>query len=61
LRKEFELWLPEVAALPRERREAIHAIASFEMWHRLREHQGLSATVSCDIVIRLVMDSLSIK
>jgi AcrR family transcriptional regulator len=59
MRKELELWLPEVAALPRERREAVHAAASFEMWHRLREHQGLSAAVSCEIVIRLVMDSLS--
>lgn len=61
LHKELELWLPEVAALPRERREAVHATASFEMWHRLREHQGLSAAVSCDIVIRMVMDSLSAK
>ncbi|MGB1917624.1 MAG: TetR/AcrR family transcriptional regulator, partial [Luminiphilus sp.] len=37
LRKELELWLPEVAALPRDRREAVHAVASFSMWHRLRE------------------------
>ena len=61
LRKELELWLPEVAALPREQREAVHATASFEMWHRLREHQGLTATVSCNIVVRLIMESLSAK
>ena len=61
LRKELELWLPEVAALPRERRESVHAAASFEMWHRLREHQGLTATVSCDIVVRLITESLSAK
>lgn len=61
LRKELELWLPEVAALPRERREAVHAAASFEMWHRLREHQGLSVAVSCEIVIRLVLDFVSAK
>ena len=42
LRKELELWLPEVAALPKDRRAALHAVASFDMWHRLREHQGLS-------------------
>ena len=59
LRKELELWLPEVTGLPPGRREAVHAAASFEMWHRLREHQSLSAAVSCDIVIRMVMDSLS--
>ncbi len=61
LRKELELWLPEVAALPSERRESVHAAASFEMWHRLREHQGLTATVSCDIVVRLITESLSAK
>ncbi|MEO0436681.1 MAG: helix-turn-helix domain-containing protein, partial [Pseudomonadota bacterium] len=41
LREELELWLPEVVELPHDTREAIDAIASFDMWHRLREHQGL--------------------
>lgn len=59
LRKELELWLPEVADLPRDRREAVHAVASFEMWHRLREHQGLSYGASADIVTGMVMDLVS--
>ena len=61
LRKEFELWVPEAAQLPREQREAVHAVASFEMWHRLRVHQGLSPKLSSDIVTRLIMDALSVQ
>ena len=59
LRKELELWLPEVAALPRDRREAVHAVASFSMWHRLREFQGLSTKTSAEIVSSLVMDLIA--
>ena len=59
LRKELELWLPEVAALPSDRREALHAVASFDMWHRLREDQGLSPKASADIVTSLVNDLIS--
>ena len=59
LRKELELWLPEVAALPKDRREALHAVASFDMWYRLREHQGLSPKASADIVSSLVMDLIA--
>ena len=59
LRKELELWLPEVAALPKERREALHAVASFDMWHRLREYQGLSPKASADIVTSLVNDLIA--
>ena len=59
LRKELELWLPEVADLPKDRREAVHAVASFEMWHRLREHQGLSYGASADIVTGMVIDLVS--
>jgi AcrR family transcriptional regulator len=59
LRKELELWLPEVAALPKDRREALHAVASFDMWHRLREHQGLSPKASSDIVTSLVNDLIA--
>ena len=61
LRKEFELWVPEAMQLCREQREAVHALASFEMWHRLREHQGLSPKLSSDIVTRLIMDTLSVR
>ena len=59
LRKELELWLPEVVALPTDRREALHAVASFDMWHRLREHQGLSPKASSDIVASLVHDLIA--
>jgi len=59
LRKELELWLPEVAELSRDRRDAVHAVASFEMWNRLREHQGLSQKASGEIVAQLVLDLIS--
>ena len=59
LRKELELWLPEVAELPKDRREAVHAVASFSMWHRLREFQGLSTKTSAEIVSSLVMDLIA--
>ena len=61
LRKELELWLPEVASLPKDRREALHAIASFDMWHRLREYQGLSSKASADIVTSLVTDLIALS
>ena len=50
LRKDLEDWLPELKSLPRDRREAVDALASFDMWHRLREHQGLSRKASIDII-----------
>ena len=59
LRKELELWLPEVSAMPKDLGEALHAVASFDMWHRLREHQGLSPKASADIVSSLVMDLIA--
>ena len=59
LRRELELWLPEVVALPTDRRETLHAVASFDMWHRLREHQGLSPKASSDIVTSLVHDLIA--
>lgn len=42
LRKDWESWIPELKDLARNQREAVDAVGSFEMWHRLREHQGLS-------------------
>jgi hypothetical protein len=54
LRKDLDDWLPELKSLPRERREAVDAIASFEMWYRLREHQGLSQKASIEIVADLL-------
>ncbi|MDA9711182.1 MAG: TetR/AcrR family transcriptional regulator [Pseudomonadota bacterium] len=55
LRKELELWVPEVAALSKDQREAVHAVASFEMWHRLCEHQGQSPKVSAETVAGLIL------
>ena len=59
LRDELELWLPEVAVSPRSRREAIHAVTSFEMWHRLRTHQRLSQNSSHAIIQELVTGLLA--
>lgn len=54
LRKDLNDWMPELNLLPREDREAVDAIASFEMWHRLRDHQGLSKKSSIKIVTNLL-------
>lgn len=54
LREHLNVWLPELEALPPEQREAVDAIASFEMWHRLRTHQGLSKKASIGVVTRLL-------
>jgi len=54
LRKDLDDWLPELKSMPGDKREAVDAIASFEMWHRLREYQGLSKKVSIRIVIDLL-------
>lgn len=54
LRKDLEDWLPELTSMPRSRREAVDAVASFEMWHRLREHQHLSKDAAIDIVYDLL-------
>ncbi|MEP5765115.1 MAG: helix-turn-helix domain-containing protein [Halieaceae bacterium] len=50
LRRDLDDWLPELKSVPRDTREAIDAIASHEMWHRLRYHQGMSKKVSTSII-----------
>lgn len=55
LRKDLSDWLPELKKLSRDERESVDAVASAEMWLRLREHQGLSKKTS----IKIVVDSLS--
>lgn len=50
LRRDLDDWLPELKSVPRDTRESIDAIASFEMWHRLRYHQGVSKKVSISII-----------
>jgi AcrR family transcriptional regulator len=54
LRKDLEDWLPELTQLKRNQREAVDALASFEMWHRLRYHQGLSKAAAIDILVDML-------
>lgn len=58
LRRDLGDWLPELKQLTRSEREAVDAIASFEMWHRLRYHQGLSKQASIDILVVLLTSQL---
>ena len=54
LRKDLENWLPELKSLSPHRREAVDSAASFETWHRLREHQHQSVEASIDIVYDMI-------
>jgi AcrR family transcriptional regulator len=54
LRKDLDNLLPELQSLPDETRESIDAITSFEMWDRLRSHQGLSKTASVNLLRTLL-------
>ena len=54
LRKDLDDWLPEIKTLPAAEREAVDAVASAEMWLRLRNHQGLSKKQSIGIVVNLL-------
>ncbi len=54
LRKDLEDWLPEVKALGRQEREAIDALTSFEMWHRLRYHQKLGKAAAIGVLVGLL-------
>jgi AcrR family transcriptional regulator len=54
LRKDLDDWLPELKQLTRSEREAVDAIASFEMWHRLRYHQGLGKQATIDVLVGLL-------
>lgn len=51
LRKDLDDWLPELKQLTRDQREAVEAVASFEMWHRLRYHQGLGEKAAISVVV----------
>ena len=54
LRHDLNGWLPELKKLSRNKREAVDAIASFEMWHRLRYHQGLSKKSTIKLLVELI-------
>jgi AcrR family transcriptional regulator len=54
LRKDLDDWLPELKALGAEERELVDAVASFEHWNRLREHQGLNKKSSVRLTTQLL-------
>jgi len=58
LRKDLDDWLPELKKLSRNKREAVDAVASFEMWHRLRYHQGLSKASAIKLLVELIIGLL---
>ena len=49
-----ERWLPEISQLPSDERELADAYLSFEMWHRLRDIQGLSCSAAQALVLKAV-------
>ena len=60
LRKHLENWVPELQTLPDARREAAHAVTSFDMWQRLRHHQRLSITDAREVMLALMLGVLNI-
>ena len=59
LRKDLDRLLPELHSLPDETREAIDAITSFEMWDRLRSHQGLNKADSINLLRTLLKNVMA--
>jgi len=59
LRKDLEAWLPELNGLPDVECESVHAIASFEMWNRLRSEQDLSEKASISVIQSTLISLLS--
>ena len=49
-----ERCLPEISQLPSDERELADAYLSFEMWHRLRDIQGLSCSAAQALVLKAV-------
>ena len=49
-----ERWIPEISQLPSDERELANAYLSFEMWHRLRDIQGLSCSAAQALVLKAV-------
>ena len=59
LRKDLESWLPELDGLSEVKCESVHAIASFEMWNRLRSEQGLTEHASISVIQSTLISLLS--
>ncbi|MEC7517515.1 MAG: TetR/AcrR family transcriptional regulator [Pseudomonadota bacterium] len=54
-----ERWLPEISQLPLDERELADAYLSFEMWHRLRDIQGLSCSAAQTVILKALTRLLS--
>ena len=54
LRRDLDEWLPELESLTESKRQAVDGIASFEMWHRLRNIQSLDKTDSIEIIVEML-------
>ena len=54
-----ERWLPEISQLPSDERELADAYLSFEMWHRLRDIQGLSCSAARAVILKALTRLLS--
>ena len=54
LRRDLDEWLPELVNLAENKRQAVDSIASFEMWQRLRNIQGLDKVQSINIIVEML-------
>jgi len=54
-----ERWLPEIRQLPSDERELADAYLSFEMWHRLRDIQGLSCETTETLILKALENLLT--
>ena len=61
LRKDLHDWLPELEKLDDSSCEAVHGIASFEFWNRLRDHQGLNKKTAIGVVVNMLNGLLGLK
>jgi AcrR family transcriptional regulator len=53
-RENLAEWLPELQKLDPIANESANAIASFEMWNRLRQHQGLDVQPATQVLISML-------
>ena len=56
-----EQWVPEIRQLPLDERELADAYLSFEMWHRLRDIQGLSCESTETLILKALKNLLVAK
>ena len=56
-----ERWLPEIRQLPLGERELADAYLSFEMWHRLRDIQGLSRESTETLILKALENLLTVE